>query len=372
MRVENGKHIIRTSDRIDFKKCRRKWDLGSIIREGWVPDRTAKPLEFGTDIHTAMDVYYEPSTWELVRNRKTRETIEKAAIAQFTLKQKERLDALREPGTNYIEPEIVEDYEERVELGVAMLENYFIWAPANDDFTPIYTEVDFEVQILTPNGEPFFCDCHGLPVVYQGRLDGIIKDKLGWYWILEHKTAATLGDVGHLQYDEQTTSYAWALQHMLGIRVQGVIYNELAKKAPHPPKRNKNRRLGAIYTVAKDQDTTYELYLKTLQENGEPLEPYADILEHLREQGNKFVRRTPVNRNLHELANMGEQIYWEARDMINPDLPIYPNPSRFTCSFCNFKIPCLAMNDGSDYQFLLEEDYRQRTDKEIEARRARV
>lgn len=372
MRVENGKHIIRTSDRIQFKKCRRNWDFGSIIRQGYVPDRSAPPLEFGTDIHKALDIWYEPSTWHLVTNRGTRHIIAAATISDFEARQDARLKERREPGTGFIEEEVKQEFAERKDLGVGMLKNYFLWAPLEDDFTPVYTEVDFEVPILDNDGNPFICDCHGVPVVYQGRLDGIVKDKGGWYWILEHKTAKTLGDTSHLQLDEQTTSYAWALQHMLGIRVQGVIYNELAKEYPHPPKRNKTRRLGCIYTVAKDQNTTYELYLETLIENGEPLGPYEDILAHLKEQGNKFVRRVPVNRNLHQLENMGRQIYLEAKEMINPDLPIYPNPNKFTCSYCAFRQPCIAMNDGSDYQFLLDEDYRQRTDEEIEARRARV
>ncbi len=58
--------------------------------------------------------------------------------------------------------------------------------------------------------------------------------------------------------------------------------------------------------------------------------------------------------------------------MLDPNLRIYPNPNRFTCMQCAFRSPCIAKNDGSDYEFLLNADFRQRTTVEISARRARA
>ena len=88
-------------------------------------------------------------------------------------------------------------------------------------------------------------------------------------------------------------------------------------------------------------------------------------------QGNKFYRRTQVHRNVHELQDQGARIFYEVQEMLNPDTVPYPNPSKLNCSWCSFRQPCLAMNDGSDYEFLLEEDYRIRTKDEVDARRAR-
>ncbi len=39
--------------------------------------------------------------------------------------------------------------------------------------------------------------------------------------------------------------------------------------------------------------------------------------------------------------------------MINPDLPLYPNPTRDCSHMCSFLNPCVAFDDGSDYQQLL-------------------
>lgn len=368
--IRQSKHIIRTSDRLAWKKCRRAHHLGSIMHRNLIPVRGSKPLEFGTDMHEAWGVLYDPDTWHLLRNPKTRPPILEVVRQTFIVANKEHKKGYADNGGGY-SVDVDEDFKEREELGLGMLDAYFDWQIGVDDFTPTYVEVDFEVPILTPTGDEYLCECHGWPVVYQGRLDGIVQDKFGWYWILEHKTTGQMGPTEHLALDEQTGSYAWAVQYMLGIRVQGVIYNEAVKKLAHPPIRLLRPREGRNFSVNKQADTTYEMVLRTLSEEGERLELYEDYLNFLKLQGNKFFRRVQVHRNLNELRDQGLRIYHEVREMLNPETVPYPNPSRFNCGWCAFRSPCIAMNDGSDYEFLLQEDYRERSQEEVEARRAR-
>lgn len=368
------KHVVRTSDRIQYKRCRRSYDLGGIDRANFVPLRASKPLEFGTDWHEAMAVYYDPLTWDLLKSPKTREVVQQAARSAFINANRRRMADAKDMNDGYLPIEIEEDFNERIELGLGMLENYLRWAPLNDNFTPTHIEVDFEVPIIVPHsgGEQMLCLCHGWPVFYQGRLDGIVKDSFGWYWILEHKTTGQMGDTSHLELDEQTGSYAWAVQHMLGIRVLGVIYSEALKDVPHPPQELVRPREGRNFSVNKQSNTTYELALDTLVKAKEDISLYADFLEFLKLQGNKFFKRSQVHRNQHELEDIGDRIFYEASEMLSEDTVMYPNPGRFNCSFCAFRQVCIAMNDGSDYKFLLEEGFRLRTDDEIQARRARV
>lgn len=390
------KYIIRTSDRLSFKRCRRAWNWSSMMRENLVPVRGAKPLEFGTSWHHAMALYYDPLTWHLVKHPKTRPGVLASIKGSFVAHNKATRDQYVDESGN-LDLETEEDFEERKVLGVMMLDHYFEWAIDEDrGLTPVYVEVDFEVPILQPDGKPLFYPAPGgpwdhpysspisdmreamgmeremWPVFYQGRLDGIVTDQFGFYWILEHKTAAQMADTGHLVLDEQTGSYAWALQHQLGIRVSGIIYNEALKDFPEPPQQLVAPRLGRNFSVNKNARTTYELAYKTLVNAGENLELYEDYLGFLKLEGNKFCRRTPVRRNANELKDMGERIYWEALDMLNWNLPLYPNPSRFACMQCAFRSPCIAKNEGSDYQFILDEGFRHRTDVEVNARRARA
>lgn len=367
--LEDDKHIFRTSDRLAWKKCRREHNFSSIVHRNLVPIKGSKPLEYGTDWHEAMAALYDPISWPLWTSKdKSVRDIQREIVRQTFLQanRKRRLE-YEEEGLD-----VSEDFAEREALGIGMLNGYFDWAVDVDKFTPVKVEVDFEVPILDPiTGEPALCACHGAPIVYQGRLDGIVQDPQGWYWILEHKTAAQMGPTDHLALDEQTGSYAWAIRQMLGIRVQGVIYNEAVKKVAHTPQALMRPQSGRNFSVNKQQDTTYEVALKFLIDQGEDLTLYEDFLDWMKYQGNKFFRRTQVHRNVFELEDQGRRIFYESQEMLNPMTVPYPNPSRFTCTMCAFKAPCLAMNDGSDYEFLLREDYRVRTKVEVGARRAR-
>jgi hypothetical protein len=317
------------------------------------PNIIAKPLEFGTAYHAAMAVYYEPLTWHLLKNPDTAGIVHVAATAEFL-----RECSRQQKSHPNMDIEIEQDYEERRKLGVGMLNHYFQWAPTVDRFTPVRVEVEFEVPIALRLGDD--------DIVYQGRLDGIVQDEQGWYWILEHKTAGQFANMEHLPLDEQLTSYGWAMQHQLGIQIKGAIYSEALKDIPEPPKMLVNQREGRWYSVNKTQRTTYELCLQTLLAAGEPIHRYQEFLDYLRAEPNRFFRRFEQYRTAREYEEIGQRIAWEAQDMINPDLALYPNPGRFNCSYCAFKEPCLTMNQGYDYQFILNELFTKREETKID------
>ena len=344
---EDAKWIIRTSDRISFKNCRLQWDWGSKLRQNYEPNTVANALTFGTGVHAGMEALYDPRTWG------------QDAALRLAMAQTAFFEAYPNNGD-------VEEYAEYTLLGQGMLKHYIEWAADWDKtITPVHTEIEFEVPIPAPTATPLRFDngidgnlfCDGMPVVYQGRLDLIVQDQYGRYWIVDWKTAARIeGSHEWLQLDEQITSYCWAIQQMLGIRVEGFIYVELLKNLPEPPRVLKKGNL----SVDKTQNTTHKLYLDKLAEMGyADRTPYEEILEYLRLQGNKFFRRTIVYRSQRELELMGERIALEAVDMLN-DPSIYPTPNKFKCGFCAFKAPCLARADGSDYGWMLSDSFHKR------------
>lgn len=335
---------IHTSDRITFKRCRRRWDLSSRIRQNLKPKAPARALEFGTAIHAALEVYYDPMMWDA-----DREIVQLATLAAFWAVNKEQKAAR---GENISEEDKI-DFKERLELGNGMLQNYFLWAPSRDKFRPIAVEQKFEVPIFDPPIEGWWYE-----PVYRGRLDLLVEDEWGGYWIVDHKTTARMEDRElYLEIDEQCGSYAWALQVQLGIKVQGVIYNELYKGFPQPPAMNATVRQGRRFSVNKMQDTSYELYLQTITEANEPLHLYEDVLNFFKNEGRQYFRRTQVHRSQEELQRLGKQIQDETLDMLSPNLRIYPNPDKFSCKWCDYRLPCLAMNDGSDLEWIIKENY---------------
>lgn len=132
--------VIHTSDRMSFKGCRERWNWLSDLREGYKPVETPKPLYFGTAIHAALEVYYNPVTWAWLKDDRA-PLVHAAALQAFydsLTETKKRY--LKITGREFLEPEQKEEWESERALGAGMLKNYFAWAPTVDKFTPIAVE----------------------------------------------------------------------------------------------------------------------------------------------------------------------------------------------------------------------------------------
>lgn len=369
------KYIIRTSDRKKFKECRLAWDLGSKIRQDLDSASNRTPLDFGTAIHAGLERWYDPQLWTGQRGAR-------AALSVLAFEEAERKNKKRYTEYGLMSDELLTELKERKELGTRMLETYINWSEHRDeDFTPVYTEIEFEVPITVPREnfnlpiefglnvttDPPSLTFHGNPVVYQGRLDLIIQDKDGYYWIMDHKTAGRLEDnTEFLTRDEQCKSYAWAIQRQLGIKVRGVIYNELYKGVPAPPERLKTTRKGLSFSTNRSQDTTFELALDTFKnEDRAALRAglYDPYLTFLKEEGREYVRRNRIVYTDEALAILGDQICYEAIDMLR-DPFIYPNPNKWHCRWCDFKDVCEAKLDGQPVQWMLDTMFVKRSDTE--------
>lgn len=291
---------------------------------------------------------------------------------------KQRQAALKITGEAYLEDDVEEDYNERVELGKGMLKYYFgeVAPVADRGWKPVKVEVEFMLPIPNPETrEPvMWCRCmqcrdrwdssgldlgrfKGLPVVYAGRIDMLAEDEKGAYWIFDWKTAASISEQYEFLYlDDQIASYVWALRK-LGLPVRGFVYHEQRKAFPQAPTRNKTRRLGRLFSVNKNQATDYESYLRAVSE--EDADAYAaglydEFLEYLKTQGTAFWARHQIYKSDHEVQETERNIGYEALDMTDPKLRIYPSPGRFGCNFCAFQEPCKEKNAQGDYQYILD------------------
>lgn len=348
------KYIIRTSDRYQFRKCRQLWDFTSKLRQNWEYQPGIEALDFGTAIHAGLEHYYDPMTWGQERVQQSACTV---AFAASMGEWKRRLVAANQWESR------ADIWNEHNELGRGMLQHYFEhYADEKERYRPVRSEVEFEVPIPYP---PEFGDMReqGIepnadfellykwkPVVYQGRIDLIVEDlRDERLWILDHKTAAQFGQTEHLELDPQCKSYSWAAKKMLGLDIAGVIYSELRKKVPNDPVVLNNGTL----SKNKNQGTTVEKYKAKIAELGQDASYYFDFLETLKESQQEYFRRIEVVYAGYELGRQERDIILEALDMIdNPR--IYPNPSRWNCNGCQFRSPCLMLQDGSDAEWHLK------------------
>lgn len=232
--------VIRTSDRIAFKQCRRKWGWSSHLKRNLGSKYLATPLWFGSGIHYALEDYHGYNYF----GKPARAWM---AYAIATSKTYER--------------DLPDDAQEYYDLGVKMMDYYVdhwlrfrrrsetYWCPPsptgdpkvdaggygptlpngepNPDFHESWmpqVEVDFEIEIpldehptLHTYAEANGADC----ILYRGTIDRVGIDPNGYLWVVEYKTAKRVENY-HYQTDPQITTYAWAASYIYGRPVAGI------------------------------------------------------------------------------------------------------------------------------------------------------
>lgn len=370
-------YVIRSSDRELFKRCRRAWDFGSRERQNYEPVKPMRVFDFDRAIHDALAVYYFPGMWEWNRQIVLPLVIEGFFKSMYN--QRDRY--IKEHGELSDEEE--RDWNEHIKLGEGMLKRYFDWASTIDRFSPIQVEPDFEVNIpdplhlgqdlVAPGSVPI------VPIRYRGRVDLLVVDEYNAYWLVDHRIVEKAWeDIDQLLLDEQGVSYCWALENFFpGMKIAGVIYNEICKEVPPVEDRAEPIETGQI----KDEPLQSGGLAPLLVERNRSAGPeMGQAVQHrriymqairepdsvIRQQGNEFFRRTQIPRSRATIENFGRQIVIEAMEITNPGVRLYPSPSMENCSRCVYRRPCIAMNEGSDVGSILETSYRKRSDKEFE------
>jgi hypothetical protein len=383
---------IHASDRATFKRCRRRWDWSSPMRNNLVSradlSGVVLPLWFGSGVHWALAQYYNPTLqrdpvesfiywYELVMHGGY-VPYEHQELLEITYDRKplrrESAEWWQVRGLADILPTSdLEPFEEHRLLGIGMLEYYRDYAARNDNFAVICEEHTFSIPVLADDGRPVYHidprDDEEKQVHLRGTQDAIIQDlETGQFGILEHKTAVRIDEDYHrkLEKDEQCTTYMYAAELEAKLydleyeNISFVLYNALRKTYPKPPTELKS---GIFSTNRQTESTTPELLeqfirdrgLEVVVESDEKLQAYVSYVAEVGDS--QFIERTPVRRNRAEIESCGHRIFMEVQDMLSNPL-IYPNPTGdYTCLNCQFRAPCIAADDGGDYEALLSDGY---------------
>lgn len=326
--------VIRTSDRISFRRCRRRWAWGSHLRANLGPLQNADPLWMGSGFHFALEDFHGDQRFG------------SAAIA---------FEAYALASIEHNRAKVPADWKALTTLATAMLDYYQnFWLRSRDPLKTWYwngkpqVEVNYRIEIPWERGH------HGFDrVICSGTLDRVIVDEWGQLWIVEYKTAKAIQTL-HLGLDPQVTNYCWAGNQLYDRPIAGVIYQQHLKDIPEPPKILANGTISAD----KRQRTTRTLYRSALINlYGDVLKApkvNVDTLNHLTmketQESDIFVRRNKAERNEHQCQAEGTKILMEAEEMLNPDLPLYPNPTRDCVYLCPFNGPCVGLDAGEDWE----------------------
>jgi len=363
-------HLIGPGERAWFRRCRRAWDFGSPNRQNLEPQTT--PFDLRRAVRYAMSVWYFPGMWEWPREIVWPRALQ--AFDEALLGKKERpppraAKAEPPPATGAIE-------EAR-----QMLDRYFSWAPTVDAFTPVRIEADFEANVpdlRTPGHD--LVDGTGRPVRYMDRLHLLIVDRNDEYWIVEHRLVDDgWADEDELLLAERPVAAAWGWeQFYLGLVVAGTVHNELRVSgetaddggAPRPAepgtlpatpgpgagpsaRHPRSRDWARSRAAGRMSPSTTE---SAGEEGRSPVTHAGSPPPVVQEEGDRF-RRTWIRRTRPEIETVGDRLWAEALEMLDPAVALYPTPAPESCSRCAYRPPCLAMNQGTEVGPILEADY---------------
>ena len=347
---------ITAADRAMFKRCRRQWDLGSGGRRSLVPAR--EPAHAAVDLalalRDALAVYYFPGMWDW----------ERSIVLPLVRKGLERsIERQRAAGAAL-------GAEAALARGGEVLEAYFDWAPGVDRFSPIRTEVGFEVNLPDP-GAPGseLVAMGGQPVRYLGLVELLVADAKDRYWVVSHRVRSDgFAPRAQLLLDEEPVVSAWAWERFqLDVVVVGTIHNELRPgglgapgqgAGPAAGGEGAHPRGGLPQHEASGGGRSVPFHRRIAAERGGERSDADHEPGELAAEGTAAFRRTWIRRERAELDAAGTRLAEEAMEMLDPALALYANPTPANCAACPFVDPCVAANEGLDVEAVLEAGYR--------------
>ena len=341
--------IIRTSDRMLFKRCRRKWHFQSAVKLNLEPIQRAPYFWLGTGGHFALEDFYGYNYYG--------HPVE-AFRAYVEAQRKGARDSLPD------------DWKEQAEIGEGILDYYMTWLLGRDPFQTFWyngePQVEVRIRVPLPIEGP-----DGREVFYDATLDRVVEID-GELWVLDYKFYAQFRPT-NLDLDEQITSYLWLASLLYGRPVVGFILMQFKKEIPKMPRVLQSGKI----STDKNQHTTHRLYKEMLEaQYGEVSQaPNLNIecLNHLAsiesEDRDRFIKRERSRRSQEQLESLGTRVLAETEDMMNPNIFLYPNFTR-DCSWdCPFNDVCLMIERDEDWETYLEEVSVQRTDERDEWRK---
>lgn len=234
---------VRSGERADFKRCKKKWYWA--WRRGLV-QRAHRfgALELGTWVHAALADWY--SNQHAGRNRSTLREL-------FWSHAQYAVNAAQQAGA----PEhVVDKAIELQRLGEAMMEAYQTQYQFDDRKRIRILAVEIPLTFTIPDP-----DTGELLAIHKFKPDAVFADEHDDVWLMEHKTAASIR-TEHLTIDDQARPYGAMSERALtkmgilreGQTFKGILYNFMRKALPDErPQNEKGERLNKNGTVSKSQ-----------------------------------------------------------------------------------------------------------------------
>lgn len=381
---------ISVTERNGFKTCRRQWYLTTI--ENLEPKGVVNwAWDFGTGLHSGLEAFYKTCADLLPGDPLDQ------ALAAFDAWLTEMRASIKAAKLGNLESEVLNELLEYKDLGIGMLELYNNYAVQEDDFVICAVEGEWTpegLDLIKELRPPYDLDVHPVradsgrilvPIVDPAsgkalrnnpmlsmRLDLIVwrrQTGLKGFWVTDHKSTGSSPSDRGVEMDDQVTGYDYGFWRLTGVIPRGTIFNYLIKQLPKEPRVGQR---GLSY--AKDQVTLPEMYREALIEHGLmegnriTSKNHEECYQSLLALGwSRHFKRIETPRNEHELKMFEMRLVHEYSDMLdvyeNPGDLAYPHLSQYNCPGCPVMRICKAIEDGSDYDFLIENVFQQAKDR---------
>lgn len=332
---------IHTSERILYKRCRRKWEFQSPNKRN-VQSKTESSIHlwFGSGWHYALEDFHGYNIYGHPY---------KALEAYYNAFKDGQLPLPAEA-------------DEYMELGEKMADHYLDWLEKRNEFKTLWIDGVPQVEVNAVIELPEL----GENVTYGLTIDRVMTDQFDRVWICDYKTANQI-DTNKLETDPQISSYLLFVPSIYpDLEFEGMVYMQFRKAFPKPPLQLATGGL----SLNKSQATSYGAYVRALKEyyGAKIPKKYGPFLEMLKGKeddlhGDSFIQRNFVRRSHQFLDAEYQKIIQEGREMIDPNLGIYPNPTRDCIWDCPVRSICLTMDDGGDWETILEQNYETRPEE---------
>lgn len=318
--------LLRNSASKDFWKCWWLWDQHWEKRI--CPRRSPTWSVFGTAWHSAMEYVYQPG-----QPRSRQDYLEAAEVFLQGID-----DAARKVGVKDWESYEDEELEKKkrlvpaVELGPAMLLNYWDEYGPEREWEVIHTEQPFQIDVPYPNSKEIL-------VVQAGTWDALMWHRpTRRYWLWDHKTAAQIQtNPEYLELDDQAGTYLWVAKKVLvhkGLlkrqdKISGIVFNIARKALPDErPVNAAGESLNQNGSVSKTQPSPRFMRYESVRT---PTQQVA------------LARRVQDTALIMEKVRSGE-------------LPVVKNTTK-DCPRCVLFALCTAHESGDDWEYLRDTMY---------------
>jgi hypothetical protein len=340
-----------TSQLACFKACPKKWFYRFVKLLDPVGHK--RNLELGSYVHHLLDSFYNPAGngSAILVTGTHGDSLQVLAEIRYTCMMEASEAYFAEKTKDLFELEVAQFVEMREEAEAIVTRYIEINADDLSKYCVLATEKEFAIPIYNPNGKR-------TRDKFMGKFDMIVKDEFDTIWFFEHKTTADSVDnrFETVELEEQLNNYTLVASTMYEDYGGGIL-NVIRKKAPRKPEPLKS---GKGLSVAKNIDTTYEMYMEAIIEHKFNPADYTEILGILREKGDRFFGRKIISRKQHQLLETRNEIFYTVQAIKNM-LKLYkktgdeavfyrtPNFMCKNCQYCNLCILDSKKGDTSSY-----------------------